>query len=461
MPRKESYIKRQTRKLSSGKIDRRRFVMSAIASGVTMPTAMSLAAKAQAQVPRSGGHFRYGVGFALGGPDATRARFATLINSTLGSCLTEIAIDGSVEGALAKTFEASNGARTWTFGLRDGVTFHNGQPLTAKDVVTTIASHPLLGAEGPLHQVDQILADGPMRITIHLNTPDPQFDRRMADPRLVIYPDPGNDTDRQPGIGTGAYRLIHHDAGKRAILERNPDHWRRDRGFFDTVELLSMPDTAMRQSAVMNGEVDFIDKVDPRSVALLGRVPTLRILESEGGGRYGFPIPTQIAPFDNPGLSKALSLAIDQRELVEKILLGHGSVACAGAAHDHGGRGTSFDPAAARRAYLASGHQGRIALAASDTVFPGAVAAARLIAASAQKAGIQIDVIDTEDQGGWRMRASDNVTSLVEQSAIDVEGLQIKTNDIHAHSAALAHKPVVGANLRTDVGKIAERWWFA
>ena len=427
--------------------------MSAIATGVTMPTAMSLARKAEAGVPRRGGNFRYGVGFAAGGPSATSDHFLTLINFTLGSCLTEVHAGGAVSGALAESFEPADQGRTWTFAMRRGVEFHDAKPLTSNDVVASLEH---ARARGHLRDVVTIQSDGAGRITVELVKPDPNFPRRIADPSFVVWPAQDGRIDVANGNGTGAYRLDRFQPGEKAFFVRDHNHWRDDRGFFETVELISMPDTALRQSAIMNGDVDFIDRVDPGSVALLKRMPTLEILETEGNGHFGVPLPTGAPPFHLPKLQRALALAIDRQELLDKVLLGHGAVLADDFQESSSPR---FDPDAAAHAYRASGHTGPIRLLASDTAFPGALSAARLLAATAARAGIDIEIRNSGHAQGWCARACESQT--MDQPKPSPDPGRLRVNDIHAHTANLAHRPQVGANMRADGGKIAERWWFA
>ena len=125
MSAKDTYLKQQAKKLTEGHINRRRFVMSALATGVTLPTAMSLATKAEAMTPKAGGVLRYGLGFGSTTDSmdpSTSENHMSLVNIyTRGNHLMEIAPDGTLQPELAESLEASADAKTWVFNLRKGV----------------------------------------------------------------------------------------------------------------------------------------------------------------------------------------------------------------------------------------------------------------------------------------------------------------------------------------------------
>ena len=113
MTKRETYISRQAKRLSKGQIDRRRFVMSALATGVTMPTAMSLASRAEAMTPKRGGTLRY----ALAGPSAAKgglfpgswSEMHRIANLARGGRLVTRTAKGALSGDLAEHFHSDDG----------------------------------------------------------------------------------------------------------------------------------------------------------------------------------------------------------------------------------------------------------------------------------------------------------------------------------------------------------------
>ncbi len=412
---KKTYLKKQAGWLASGQIDRRQFIMSALAAGVTLPSAMTLATRAMAQAPKKGGKLRQGMGYGsttdVIDPGTSENGFTQALGYCWGNHLTEVDSDGKLIPELAESYEADNGAATWVFNLRKGVEFHNGKSLTADDVIATFNYHrdenSKSAAKGLLAAVKDIRKDGDDKVIFELDGGNADFPFIVSDYHIVIMPSKDGAVDANSGIGTGGYVLENFEPGVRAQLKRNENYFKEGRAHFDEVELISILDVTARQNAIMNGDVDFVDNVDPKTVALLARAPTLTILETTGTQHYTFPMRLNVEPFGNYDLRMALKYAIKRQELVDKVLLGHGV-----AGNDVPVNASmpffktdlpvhQFDPEKAAEHYKKSGHSGPIQLSTSDAAFAGAVDAAQLVAASAREAGIEIEVVREPKDGYW------------------------------------------------------------
>jgi len=157
----------QELKYKRGQIDRRTFVRSLLATGVALPSALSLAGQVAASTPKSGGRFRMGLGHGSTTDtldSATSENHFTLVNGyTFGNHLTEVSNTGELIPELAESFE-SDDAQKWVFNLRQGVEFHNGKTMTSEDVVASYNHHmgedSTSAAKGLLTQVKSLKADG-------------------------------------------------------------------------------------------------------------------------------------------------------------------------------------------------------------------------------------------------------------------------------------------------------------
>ena len=330
--KKETYLKRQAALLTAGQIDRRQFIMGALAAGVILPSAMTMADTAMAMANK-GGTLKFGKRHGSTtdslDPGTYENGFMTQTGYMFGNHLTEVGEDGKLRPELAESIEASDDATMWTFKLRSGVEFHNGKALTGEDVVASFNHHrgedTKSAAKGLLSAVTDIKADG-NNVTFTLEAPNADFPYIVSDYHIVIMPSADGKVDATAGIGTGPYIIENFEPGVRVIGKRNPNYFKENAAHADSVELISLLDVTARQNALMNGEVHAIDGVDPKTVALLGRNPNIEILERTGTLHYTFPMRVSIAPFDNYDLRMALKLAVNRQELVDKILLGHGAV---------------------------------------------------------------------------------------------------------------------------------------
>ena len=413
--RRTRYIDDQTTKFASGRIGRRTFIRSLVAAGLAVPTAMSMAGRVLAATPNAGGSFKLGMGHGSTtdslDPATYENGFMTHTGLTYGNNLTEVGPDGALRPELAESYEADNGGATWIFNLRQGVEFHNGKTLTAADVVATMDYHrgedSKSAAKGLLTAVTDIRADGANRVIFDLESPNADFPFIVSDYHLIILPSTDGSVDPTAGIGTGGYAIQSFEPGVRMIASRNPNYWKEGAAHFDDVELLSIIDVTARQNALLSGEIHVADRMDPKTVALLERAPNINILEKTGFLHYTFPMRLDVDPFGDYDLRMALKYSVNKQEMVDKILLGHGTVG-----NDHpispsvpfhaaALEQREYDADKARFHYEKSGHSGPIQLSASDAAFAGAVDAAQLIQSSAAAAGIEIEVIREPKDGYW------------------------------------------------------------
>ncbi|MEM9329940.1 MAG: ABC transporter substrate-binding protein [Pseudomonadota bacterium] len=413
--KKETYLAKQSQKLTEGQIDRRQFVMGALAAGVALPTALSMAGEAIAAAPAKGGHLKIGRGHGSTtdslDPATYENGFTNMMGHTYLNNLTEIDNDGSLIPELAESIEPSDDAKTWIFNLRKGVEFHNGKSLTADDVIASMNHHrgeeSKSAAKGLLEPVVEIKKDGDHRVVFELNAGNADFSYIVSDYHLGILPSEDGKIDATSGVGSGAYKIKNFEPGIRLELVRHENAWKEGRGHLDSAEVLSLLDATARQNAVLNGEVDAIDRVEPKTVNLLSRAPTLNILETTGTLHYTFPMRLDTEPFGNYDLRMALKLALKRQEFLDKILFGHGAlgndhpISTANRFHNAGLAQREFDPEKAAFHYKKSGHSGPIQLSAADAAFSGAVDAAQLYAASAKEAGIEIEVVREPKDGYW------------------------------------------------------------
>ncbi|UWQ77930.1 ABC transporter substrate-binding protein [Leisingera sp. S132] len=397
---------------AAGKLSRRDFLGKAAALGFTAVSAnLLLSTAAKAAGPQKGGTIRLG----LQGGSTTDSLDPALVTNTVGLMVTrlwgetlvELADDGGIEGKLAESYEASADAKTWTFKLRSGVTYSNGQSVTADDVVKTMERHSgedtKSGALGIMRGIKDVRADGDS-VVFELDSPNADLPYLLADYHLIIQPNGGND-DPAAAIGTGPYIMKSADMGVRFVAEKNPNYW-GDLGNADTVEIIVINDDTARVAALQSGQVDVIDRVPPRTAKLVDRAPNITVHSTSAAGHYVFIMHCNTAPFDNNDVRMALKYGINRQEMVDKILNGYGTVGNDTPINASYPMYTEleqrqFDPDKAMHHLKKAGHDGSILLRTSDNSFPGAPDASALFQQSLSSAGIQLDVKREPNDGYW------------------------------------------------------------
>jgi peptide/nickel transport system substrate-binding protein len=397
------------------KIGRREFLAGAAAVGALGAASSFPLSGASAQTPKKGGTFRLGMAHGNTNdnydPAVWNNAFVQVFSTARNCYLTEVAADGSLVGELAESWEASSDASVWTIKLRQGVEFHSGKSLTAEDVVASINYHrgdqSTSAAKPIVAPITEIKADG-QNVVVTLESGNADFPFVMSDYHLPILPSKDGMIDKTSADGCGAYKVKGYEPGVRAEMVRNENYWKSDRAHFDEVAMLSILDAAARQSALLTGTVDLIDQVDLKTVGLLARSPAVKVLSTTGTQHYTFAMDTRAAPFSDNNVRMALKHGVDRQELVDKILFGYGEVG-----NDHPiGRSqryyaadleqNSYDPDKAKYYLKQAGLDSLdVSLSAADAAFGGAVDAAVLYSARAEKAGINIKVVREPNDGYW------------------------------------------------------------
>ena len=403
-------------KVVLGQMSRRDFMGRAAALGLSAPLASQLLSSTAQANPVKGGHLVMGLNGGQSTDSLDPGLSASTVPATLHYCWGEALVstdpnDGTAQPMLAESWEASADAKTWAFKIRKGVTFSNGKELTAADCEATLRRHSdenaKSGALGILKAIGQnFRADGD-NLVIELEAGNADLPYLMSDYHLLMQPDGGVDAP-EGAIGTGPYVLEANEPGVRHTLKRRDDHWKPDWAYYDSVEILVINDATARTAALTGGKVHLINRVAPKTVDLLKRAPTVKIVNISGRGHYVFIYHVDTAPFDNVELGLAMKHAINRQEMVDTILRGYGSVGNdfpinnAYAFFPDSIPQREFDPDKAAHHYKASGHDGSpIVLRTSNAAFDGAEDAAVLFQQSCAQAGIPIEVKREPSDGYW------------------------------------------------------------
>ncbi len=403
------------KRAAKGLMSRREFMGRASALGVSAVMANALLASAvRAEEPVKGGVLRAGM---AGGestnsldPALAASEVPFMVNMIWGEMLVDVTPKGEIDYRLAEEISSNADATEWKFKIRKGVEFHNGQTVTAEDVVATLKRHTdekaQSGALGIVQGISEMIAEGDM-VTLKLASGNADLPFLMGDYHLIIQPGGGVDNPAA-GIGAGPYKVVDNEPGVRHTFEKFANYWDPSIGHADQVEILVINDNNLRTAALQAGQVHMINRVDPKIVELLKGVPGISVEAVAGRGHYVFIMHCDKAPFDNNDLRMALKLAINREEMVEKILGGLGTVGndfpinAAYPLFDDTIEQRKYDPAAAAELYKKSGHDGSpIVLRTAPGAFPGAVEAAQLFQQSAAAAGIPLEVKVEPDDGYW------------------------------------------------------------
>jgi len=362
-------------------------------------------------------------------PGVNRDSTADMIVAHLVEGLVAIDDVGTVKPLLAESVEESGDGRTYTFALRKGVTFHNGEPLTAQDVVWTWQHYmkpdggwrcraEFNGRNGV--QVTDVTAVDTHTVKMMLDKPDPMFLSTLARPDcgmtgILNKASVNADGSWNKPVGTGPFELGTWSKGSYVELVKFKDYASLDgkidgyvgnkKPLVDQVRFLVVPDASAAKAALIRGDLDLIPDITSSDYEELKQNPNLQISHSYTARRN--TILLQIAdPMMTKPLRQAIAAAIDAKSLVEMVTSGLGkpnnSVIPAGTPSYTSVQQASwkYDLDKARQLLQKAGYRGQQISLMTNKDYPSMYNAAILTQAMLQQAGINVrlDVMDWATQ---------------------------------------------------------------
>jgi peptide/nickel transport system substrate-binding protein len=318
------------------------------ASAMGLAGGLTLAAPAQAQKPRYGGTIRIGSFSNIDTLDAhnTTSIVACSIHNNIYNGLLKITSpDGkSVEfkPQLAREWEIQ-GDRVHVFRLHKGVTFHNGDPMTAADVKWNLERVKDKN-QAPIHAwklelLESIETPDSHTVKLHFTKPYPflrvAFTGSTGRAATILSPravkEKGKAYGRNP-VGTGPFKFVEWKEGDYILLEKNPNYWETDAAggklpYLDKVMIKIIVEPSTLVAAVKTGEVDLINNAAAQFVGDLRKDAKLTTLSAVGGNWRCLHFNVAKEPFNDKALRKAVTFALDRKEMLERVEFGEGIVA--------------------------------------------------------------------------------------------------------------------------------------
>ena len=284
-------------------------------------------------------------------PSSMDPHFATTgqnqqLSAILYDRLIHIGDDGNFVPGLATEWSVSDDRLTWTFTLREGVTFHDGSPFTAADAIFTFERIPEVpNSPAPFTQrlaaIESAEAVDDYTLVITTSEPAPGLPTDLSTIYIVsqnVADAESADFDRgTAAVGTGPYRQVSYSPGENLVIERNPDYW-GDAPDFENVTIRFLDNSASRVASLQAGEVDFIDAVPPNDLQRLREMDPITVVSAPSARMLYMGVdqledttvqidPEVGNPFLDQRVREALSLAINREAIIDRIQFGSGAPA--------------------------------------------------------------------------------------------------------------------------------------
>jgi peptide/nickel transport system substrate-binding protein len=296
--------------------------------------------------PRDGGQVVVAITQEPDSLDPQRSSLATssLLFGYAGNTLVTLDPSGKIVPSLATGWTESGDGLHYTFDLRQGVTFQNGDPFNAETARASFdrALDPATKAAAVasyLALVQAVRATGPYQLGFDLKQPFSYFLQGLAATQTVIVDaraaaQMGDQFSRTPVL-TGPWQITRWDAGTQVVMKRNP-RYRWGPAFLPqspphlaSLVFRIIPDNGTRVSAVQNNEVQWTYNLPAARIGTFQGSSQYKLIHAprKGLGLYlGFDV--HKAPFDDPLVRRAIASVVDKQAIVKVALQGRGTPAC-------------------------------------------------------------------------------------------------------------------------------------
>lgn len=247
--------------------------------------------------------------------------------------LVQLGADAQLEYVLAEEITTKGSSSTWIIRLRKGVTFHDGKPFGADDVIYTLRTilnpkKPLGGATvlspvdvAGLKKVDDLTVEVPMKI------PFGSFPEQLASFWYFLYIAPDGWTDKDKPNGTGPFAYKSFTPGQQSVFVRNEKYWKSGHPLVDSVTIQNFQDGNAVQNALMSGAIHGTGQLTGSQMKTLAKVSGITTVPSSTGSIEPFTMRVDKAPFNDVNVRQAFRALVNRKEFIETTLDGFGTVA--------------------------------------------------------------------------------------------------------------------------------------
>jgi peptide/nickel transport system substrate-binding protein len=234
--------------------------------------------------------------------------------------------DGSYAPYLAETVEPNAEFTTWTVKLREGVTFHDGSPLTAEVIQQNVAimKEPTSTIASVLSEVGTVEVLDPLTVRYNLVSPNASFPTVLGAVggmpfSMANYQALGKDGANSQPVGTGPFTFESWQRDAELVLAANEDYWGTDMGlgpYLDELVFRPIPDEDTRLQSLVAGGVQAVHSIRAEAIVQARDEDDLALHTFVGNPGASTIFNTAVAPMDDVRVRRALSLATDQEQII-------------------------------------------------------------------------------------------------------------------------------------------------
>ena len=242
--------------------------------------------------------------------------------------LVDIDSQNNIIPRLAREWSVSDDGLIYKFTVVDGAKFHDGTPLTAKDIVWTFNRLSDPQAEFPTsdlyRNIQKIEANGDFEVVFELTEPNPFFLYDLSDNHALILK--SNSEDPGQFNGTGPFIVEEYNPEDRIMLVANPEYWVEDQPKIMNLEIIFFPDENASVDAIKSGQVDLVMRMSTALFEDLKDEPGIETFDIPTNGFDLIRIRSDQEPGSDPRVIQALKLATDREAILNLVQQGYGAI---------------------------------------------------------------------------------------------------------------------------------------
>ena len=319
--------------------------------------------------------------------------------------LTRFGPDGAVLPALAESWEVAPDGLSWVFNLREGVSFHDGLPFTAEDVVFSfdraMAADSTNAQKQLFDGINEVTAIDDTTVEIGLDAPKGSLLFNLAWGDAVIVSPASAETNKSNPVGTGPFRFSNWVQGDRIELVRNEEYW-GGKPALEKVTFKFISDPTAAFAAMMAGDLDaFPNYPAPENLAQFEADPRFSVIVGSTEGETILAMNNARPPFDDIRVRRAVAHAIDRQAVIDGAMFGYGTpigshFAPHSPAYEDLTAESAYDPELAKALLAEAGYPD--GFATTLTLPPPSYArrGGEIVASQLRAVGIEVEIINVE-----------------------------------------------------------------
>lgn len=331
--------------------------------------------------------------------------------------------EGVLEPSLAESWVVSDDGTVYTFKLREGVTFHNGYPFTAEDVLFTWQR----GKGSDITYREDFLAVSDVKVldeyTVEMILDEPnsmlllQMNEHWGILSKQYHEEVGEDGYLQNPVGTGPFKFVEWRAGDRIVLEAYEDYWEAGYPKVDKIIYRPIPDPSTRYAALINDDIDIVSGLGPEQADLVKNAQGVTLVSYPHDRVFYITFNNMTTgvgtPIENKLVRQAMSYAVDYQTIIDRIFDGHaartaGFVVQGNLGYDPSVEPYPYDPDKAKDLLAEAGYPDgfEIEMAGPSDTYINFEQVLQAVAGYWEEVGIKVNLQFMESGRFWSLQAN-------------------------------------------------------